>query len=191
MSESIRRDGAHEDRRGTHEARRSDGRTPSAPERPSPSHASSVPSVPSVHVPAGCGTAGPRALAPTGLREASAHRTAAPGDTDSSPTPHRAVRTDASPAPGDSGGAPTAAGHGPYGKEYDMIQQIVHEPTDTVDATTPAGLAQALTVAKDLHSPAHRTPDVVAVPQLMGLRISAERPHRYKVPLKRITAMAA
>ncbi|MFE9170666.1 hypothetical protein [Streptomyces kebangsaanensis] len=72
-----------------------------------------------------------------------------------------------------------------------MIQQVVHETTDTVDATAPGGLSQALTVAKDLHSPAYRAPEVVAVPELMGLRTSAERPHRYKVPLRRLTAMAA
>ncbi|GAA1015371.1 hypothetical protein GCM10009564_47630 [Streptomyces thermogriseus] len=107
------------------------------------------------------------------------------------PPPHRAARTDASPAPGRSGGTPTAAGHGPYGKEYAMIQQIVHETSDTVDATAPAGLTQALAVAKDLHGPARRSSDAVAFPELMGLRIPAGRPHRYKVPLRRLTAMAA
>ncbi|PZG85023.1 hypothetical protein C1I97_33760 [Streptomyces sp. NTH33] len=73
-----------------------------------------------------------------------------------------------------------------------MIQQVVHETTDTIDATAPGGLSQALTVAKELHSPAaHRAPEVVAVPELMGLRTSAERPHRHKVPLRKLTAMAA
>ncbi|WP_112466582.1 hypothetical protein [Streptomyces triticisoli] len=72
-----------------------------------------------------------------------------------------------------------------------MIQQVVHETTDTIDATAPGGIAQALTVAKELHGPAHRAPGVVAVPELMGLRTSAARPHRHKVPLRKLTALAA
>ncbi|MEU7061090.1 hypothetical protein [Streptomyces sp. NPDC046197] len=70
-----------------------------------------------------------------------------------------------------------------------MIEQFVHETTATVDATVPAGVALPLCVAKDLHSPASRTPEV-AVPQMMGLRTSsAVRPHRHKVPLRRLTAV--
>ncbi|MDR3084142.1 MAG: hypothetical protein LBV60_25045 [Streptomyces sp.] len=72
-----------------------------------------------------------------------------------------------------------------------MIQLLVHEMTDTFDATAPAGLALALTVAKELHRPARRACEPAAVPQLMGLRTSAERPHRHKVPLRRLTALAA
>jgi hypothetical protein len=99
-----------------------------------------------------------------------------------------------------------------------MIQQVVHEQADTVDATVPAGVALATAVAKELqtrtdvrtavpaatpanHAPVTtgtatttRTPEVAhvpAVPQLMGLRTPAERTHRHKVPLRRLTAMAA
>ncbi|MFB7460218.1 hypothetical protein ACIOC2_32880 [Streptomyces sp. NPDC088337] len=72
-----------------------------------------------------------------------------------------------------------------------MIQQVLHETTDTIDTTAPAGVTLARAVAKELHGPAHRAPEAVAVPQLMGLRTSAERLHRHKVPLRRITAVAA
>ncbi|MFK4145728.1 hypothetical protein [Streptomyces sp. NPDC004065] len=88
-----------------------------------------------------------------------------------------------------------------------MIQQVVHEKCETVDATAPAGTALALSVAKELHSPKglhgpaalptpveraqHRAPLSVCAPELMGLRTSAARTHRHKVPLKRLTAMAA
>ncbi|MBY8866715.1 hypothetical protein [Streptomyces sennicomposti] len=167
-----------------------------------------------------------------------------------------------------------------------MIQQIAHEKADTVGVTVPAGVALALAVAKELHSPAnlpvegladclpdglpagrtpgpataatatvptaavptgaaastgaatstgaaastgaatalatatapvpaapaaldptgsdsapdpderpvlaaHRIPEAAEVPQLMGLRTSPARPHRHKVPLRRLTAMAA
>ncbi|MEU3345476.1 hypothetical protein ABZ723_10855 [Streptomyces sp. NPDC006700] len=72
-----------------------------------------------------------------------------------------------------------------------MIQQVVHETTDTIDITAAAGVTLARDVAKELHGPAHRAPEDVAVPQLMGLRTSADRPHRHKVPLRRITAVAA
>ncbi|NED35170.1 hypothetical protein [Streptomyces sp. SID8499] len=160
-----------------------------------------------------------------------------------------------------------------------MIQQIAHEKADTVGVTVPAGVALALAVAKELHSPAnlpvegladclpdglpagrtpspataatatvptaavstatvptgaaastgaatstgpatalatatapvptgsdsdsapdpderpvlaaHRLPEAAEVPQLMGLRTSPARPHRHKVPLRRLTAMAA
>ncbi|MFI1166043.1 hypothetical protein ACH4UM_21080 [Streptomyces sp. NPDC020801] len=75
-----------------------------------------------------------------------------------------------------------------------MIQQVVHERSGTVDATLPAGVAPPLAVAGELHSPANgpadRPRDVDTAPQLMGLRTSAERPHRHRVPLKRLTAMA-
>ncbi|MYS46333.1 hypothetical protein GTY23_35115, partial [Streptomyces sp. SID5998] len=36
-----------------------------------------------------------------------------------------------------------------------MIQQIAHEKADTVGVTVPAGVALALAVAKELHSPAN------------------------------------
>ena len=64
-----------------------------------------------------------------------------------------------------------------------MIQQVSH----TADGTDPAGLALALAVAYELHAPLTRAPEVA--PQLMGLHTTAARPHRRKVPLKRIAAM--
>ncbi|MEU6406278.1 hypothetical protein [Streptomyces sp. NPDC046985] len=77
-----------------------------------------------------------------------------------------------------------------------MIQHVVHEKADTVDVTLASGLALPLSVAKELHTPAgnpaNRTPaGLVAVPQLMGLRMPAARTHRHKVPLRRLTAVAA
>ncbi|MFJ8199788.1 hypothetical protein [Streptomyces sp. NPDC096152] len=69
-----------------------------------------------------------------------------------------------------------------------MIEQVVHETTETVDAATPVGVDLGLAVAKELHSPVNRVPEV-AVPQLMGLRLPAARPHRHKVPLRRLTAV--
>lgn len=69
-----------------------------------------------------------------------------------------------------------------------MIKQVSHPST----ATGPAGLALALGVAYDLHAPvpAPRAPEVAAPqPQLMGLRVPADHPHRHKVPLKRLTAV--
>ncbi|MGW2642747.1 hypothetical protein [Streptomyces sp. NPDC001348] len=65
-----------------------------------------------------------------------------------------------------------------------MITQVTH----TVASTDPAGITLALEVAYDLHAPAPRAPEVAA-PQLMGLRVPAARPHRHKVPLKRLTAI--
>ncbi|MEV6739324.1 hypothetical protein AB0N14_21285 [Streptomyces sp. NPDC051104] len=89
-----------------------------------------------------------------------------------------------------------------------MITMAVHEVTG---ATKPGGVLLALAVANELHAPmrrrvrtrpqprprtrprVERTPEVpvpqVAVPQLMGLRMTAARPHRRKVPLSRLTAV--
>ncbi|MFF4506483.1 hypothetical protein [Streptomyces sp. NPDC001401] len=64
-----------------------------------------------------------------------------------------------------------------------MIKQVSH----TGAGTDPAGLALALDVAYELHAPTTRAPEVA--PQLMGLHTTAARPHRRKVPLKRLTAM--
>ncbi|MGW0085455.1 hypothetical protein [Streptomyces sp. NPDC003393] len=77
-----------------------------------------------------------------------------------------------------------------------MIQQVVHEWTETVDASVPAGVSLTLAVAKELHSPADNPADrpplpPAAVPQLMGLRTPAGRSRRPKVPLRRLTALAA
>jgi hypothetical protein len=79
-----------------------------------------------------------------------------------------------------------------------MIKQVLHEATAPVG---PARIALALAVAYELHAPAAqasgayelralqtRAPEV-AFPQLMGLRISAARTHRRKVPLNRLTAV--
>jgi hypothetical protein len=66
-----------------------------------------------------------------------------------------------------------------------MITRVSHIITDS----DPAGFVLALEVAHELHAPAARTPEV-AVPQLMGLRMSAEHPHRRKVPLRRLTALS-
>ncbi|WP_317444151.1 hypothetical protein [Streptomyces collinus] len=68
-----------------------------------------------------------------------------------------------------------------------MIQQVWH---DGGTGTGPAALALALAVAHELHAPdpAPRAGEV-AVPELMGLRTSADRPHRRKVPLCRLTAV--
>ncbi|MFC3573230.1 hypothetical protein ACFOZ0_08045 [Streptomyces yaanensis] len=77
-----------------------------------------------------------------------------------------------------------------------MITQILHEATAPFG---PAGVSLALAVAYELHAPAVQTPEdfelraperralEVAVPQLMGLRTTAARPHRRKVPLNRLT----
>ncbi|MFF7976560.1 hypothetical protein [Streptomyces sp. NPDC007905] len=67
-----------------------------------------------------------------------------------------------------------------------MIKQVSH---DGVTGTGPAALTLALAVAHELHTPAPRAPEVAAVPELMGLRTSADRPHRRKVPLCRLTAV--
>jgi len=70
-----------------------------------------------------------------------------------------------------------------------MIKQVSHP----VSSIGPAGFTLALEVAYELHAPAPRAPEVVApelvAPQLMGLRTSAARPHRRKVPLKRLSTV--
>jgi hypothetical protein len=91
-----------------------------------------------------------------------------------------------------------------------MITMAVHE---VPGATGPGGILLALAVVNELHTPARvrtrartrpqprprtrprieRVPEVtipqVAVPQLMGLRTTAARPHRRKVPLNRLTSV--
>jgi hypothetical protein len=67
-----------------------------------------------------------------------------------------------------------------------MITRVSHIIADS----DPAGFTLALEVAYELHAPATRVPEV-AVPQLMGLRTSAARAHRRKVPLRRLTALSA
>ncbi|MEV6513187.1 MULTISPECIES: hypothetical protein [unclassified Streptomyces] len=66
-----------------------------------------------------------------------------------------------------------------------MIKQVSHTVTDT----GAAGLGLALGVAYELHAPAARAPEVAPVPELMGLRTSAARPHHRKVPLNRLQTM--
>ncbi|MFE7648198.1 hypothetical protein [Streptomyces phaeoluteigriseus] len=67
-----------------------------------------------------------------------------------------------------------------------MIKQVPH----MVTGVGAADLALALDVAYELHAPTAptRAPEVAA-PQMMGLRTSAARPHRRKVPLSRLTTM--
>ncbi|MFJ5534619.1 hypothetical protein [Streptomyces sp. NPDC093261] len=95
-----------------------------------------------------------------------------------------------------------------------MIKQVLHHTTAPV---APARVCLALAVAHELHTPAApapeayelhavvapaapaskayelrapaaRAPEVVPVPQLMGLRrTNVGRPHRRKVPLNRLT----
>ncbi|MGW1026183.1 hypothetical protein ACWD4J_21245 [Streptomyces sp. NPDC002577] len=74
-----------------------------------------------------------------------------------------------------------------------MIKQVVHQVTTPV---APAGFALALAVAYELHAPQTyeapaplpRAPELaIPQPQLMGLRTSTARPHRRKVPLRRLT----
>ncbi|MFH8800297.1 hypothetical protein ACH4F6_11975 [Streptomyces sp. NPDC017936] len=69
-----------------------------------------------------------------------------------------------------------------------MIKQVSH-PVNGVGA---ADLGLALDVAYELHAPvpqaAPRAPEVAA-PQMMGLRTTAARPHRRKVPLNRLATM--
>ncbi|WP_369247547.1 hypothetical protein [Streptomyces sp. R41] len=67
-----------------------------------------------------------------------------------------------------------------------MITRVSHIIADS----DPAGFVLALEVAHELHAPAERTPEV-AVPQLMGLRMSAARPHRRKIPLRRLSALSS
>ncbi|MET8724632.1 hypothetical protein [Streptomyces misionensis] len=74
-----------------------------------------------------------------------------------------------------------------------MITQVFHQEA----GRGPADLSLSLAVARQLHAPAApapapRAPEIIPtpVPQLMGLRRSAaDRPHRRKVPLHRLTAM--
>ncbi|MFI9806662.1 hypothetical protein ACIHEJ_20270 [Streptomyces sp. NPDC052301] len=68
-----------------------------------------------------------------------------------------------------------------------MITKVFHD----VPVGGPAGITLALEVAQELHAPAAppRAAEVVSVPELMGLRTSAARPHRRKVPLHRLNAM--
>ncbi|MFE9626521.1 hypothetical protein [Streptomyces sp. NPDC006527] len=73
-----------------------------------------------------------------------------------------------------------------------MIKQVSH----TVTSAGTADVALALDVASELHAPVTRTavraPEVAApptAPQMMGLRTTAARPHRRKVPLNRLTAL--
>ncbi|WP_033324378.1 hypothetical protein [Streptomyces yerevanensis] len=66
-----------------------------------------------------------------------------------------------------------------------MIKQVSH----TATGTDPAGFALALEVAYALHAPQTRAPEVSVAPQMMGLRVTAARPHRRKVPLNRLTTL--
>ncbi|MEU8590246.1 hypothetical protein AB0C59_25080 [Streptomyces sp. NPDC048664] len=84
------------------------------------------------------------------------------------------------------------------------IERVLHESTAPVG---PAGVALALAVAHELHGPAAQAPGAyeiralqtrralaprapeVPCPQMMGLRVSAARTHRRKVPLNRLTAV--
>ncbi|MDX6364237.1 hypothetical protein ACFVYF_26985 [Streptomyces sp. NPDC058274] len=67
-----------------------------------------------------------------------------------------------------------------------MITLVSHPAADD----GPAGLTLALAVARELHPPTARAPEVaVAVPELMGLRTSAARPHHRKVPLSRLGSL--
>ncbi|MFB7498914.1 hypothetical protein ACFC09_30235 [Streptomyces sp. NPDC056161] len=66
------------------------------------------------------------------------------------------------------------------------IEQVSHPTTDF----GPARTALALEVAYELHAPRPPArPTEVATPELMGLRLPAARPHRHKVPLKRLSAV--
>ncbi|MFE5405438.1 hypothetical protein ACFQ9Z_29550 [Streptomyces sp. NPDC056580] len=70
-----------------------------------------------------------------------------------------------------------------------MITQVSRHD---VTGTGPAALALPLAVASELHAPqaAPRVPEVaVPAPELMGLRTSADRPHRRKVPLRRLSTV--
>jgi hypothetical protein len=77
-----------------------------------------------------------------------------------------------------------------------MIKQVQHEVTAPV---RPAEVSLALAVAYELHASVPQGAEAfefhvprtraleVAVPHLMGLRTTAARPHRRKVPLNRLT----
>ncbi|MER5855751.1 hypothetical protein ABT131_09030 [Streptomyces sp900105245] len=72
-----------------------------------------------------------------------------------------------------------------------MIKMVSHPNAER----GPAGLTLALAVAHELHASAPtrtpRAPEVAPtpVPEMMGLRTSAARPHRRKVPLNRLSTM--
>ncbi|GGW65332.1 hypothetical protein GCM10010503_47940 [Streptomyces lucensis JCM 4490] len=70
-----------------------------------------------------------------------------------------------------------------------MITKVSHQST----VRGPADVTLALSIASALHqdTPAARAPEVATtpVPELMGLRVSAARPHRRKVPLRRLNTM--
>ncbi|OLZ71392.1 hypothetical protein AV521_10555 [Streptomyces sp. IMTB 2501] len=86
-----------------------------------------------------------------------------------------------------------------------MITKVSHE----IAVRGPADIVLALSVTRDLHAPvpaprepepasrapkpAPRAPEVAAAtfPELMGLRTSATRSRRRKVPLNRLTAVRA
>jgi hypothetical protein len=68
-----------------------------------------------------------------------------------------------------------------------MITRVSH----SIEGTDPAGLDLALSVALELHKPVPRAPEVIVPqPQMMGLRTSAEHPHRRKVPLSRLSRLS-
>ncbi|MEU0033986.1 MULTISPECIES: hypothetical protein [unclassified Streptomyces] len=74
-------------------------------------------------------------------------------------------------------------------KRISRISPVTHSR----EGGDPAGLDLALAVARELHLPVPRAPEVAlpaAVPQLMGLRTPATRPHRRKVPLSRLSTLA-
>ncbi|MFF8594538.1 hypothetical protein ACF061_24425 [Streptomyces sp. NPDC015220] len=62
-----------------------------------------------------------------------------------------------------------------------MSKQASHEVTALLG---PVAVPTA-PEAHEIHAPARRLPQV-SVPHLMGLRTSAARPHRRKVPLSRL-----
>ncbi|ANH92206.1 MULTISPECIES: hypothetical protein [unclassified Streptomyces] len=79
-----------------------------------------------------------------------------------------------------------------------MIQQLIHARTTknaTAHAPATGAPARGTAPAPGPGIPARRAPEAaagsVAVPHLMGLRMPADRPHRHKVPLGRLTAVAA
>ncbi|MGW1500708.1 hypothetical protein ACWCQW_19365 [Streptomyces mirabilis] len=75
-----------------------------------------------------------------------------------------------------------------------MITRVSH----SIEGTDPAGLDLALSVARELHRPVPRAPEVTAPqpqrtvpqPQMMGLHLSADHPHRRKVPLSRLSRLS-
>jgi len=71
-----------------------------------------------------------------------------------------------------------------------MIKQFSHTVLG-IESLDPAAITLALEVAHKLHAPATRAPEVTAVPEMMGLRLPATRPHRRKVPLRRLSTLRA